>query len=42
MYEFSPFMVAASAYGRSRPLYGDVYTGGGYGEEVYYPIWVAA
>jgi hypothetical protein len=31
-----------SAYGGSRSLYGDVYTGGGHGERFYYPTWVTS
>jgi hypothetical protein len=42
VYGFAPFMVIASAFGGSRPLYGGVYTAGGYEEKVYYPTWVAA
>jgi hypothetical protein len=35
-------MVATSAIGGPRPLYGDVYTIGEFGQAVYYPTWVAA
>jgi hypothetical protein len=34
-------MVIASAFGGSRPIYGGVYTVGGYDEEVYSPTWIA-
>lgn len=35
-------MVVSTAYGESRPLYGGLYTIGGYGERYFYQIWVAA
>jgi hypothetical protein len=42
MHGFAPFMVLVAAYGGSRLLYGGVYMIGGYGEGVYYLIWVVA
>jgi hypothetical protein len=42
MYDFTPFMDLAAAYSGSRPLYGVVYTIGGYSEGFYYPKWVVA
>jgi hypothetical protein len=42
MYRYSPFMVTSSAGGESRPIYGGLYTVGGYGEGYFFPTWVAA
>jgi hypothetical protein len=42
MYDFAAFIVVTSAYGGSIPFSECVYTVEGYGEEVYYPTWVAA
>jgi hypothetical protein len=36
------FMVAASGYGKSQPLYGGVYTARGHGNYFYYATWVTA
>jgi hypothetical protein len=36
------FMVVTSTFGRSRPLYGGVYTIGEHGHGVYFPTWMAA
>nr|XP_045089534.1 uncharacterized protein LOC123497248 [Aegilops tauschii subsp. strangulata] len=41
MYRDSSFMVLSTTRGESRPVYGDVYTIGGYGEGYFYPAWVA-
>jgi hypothetical protein len=42
MYWYTPFMVTSAAGGASRPIYGDLYTIGGYGEGYFFPTWVAA
>ena len=35
-------MILSTTRGESRPVYGGVYTIGGYGEGYFYPTWVAA
>nr|XP_051206417.1 uncharacterized protein LOC127321418 [Lolium perenne] len=42
MYRYSPFVVTSSADGEPRPIYGGLYTVGGYGEGYFFPTWVAA
>nr|XP_051222973.1 allergen Asp f 7 homolog [Lolium perenne] len=42
MYRYSPFVVTSSASGEPRPVYGGLYTVGGYGEGYFFPTWVAA
>jgi hypothetical protein len=42
MYQYSLFMVTSSADGESRPIYGGLYTIGGYGEEYFFSTWVTA
>ncbi|XP_051208138.1 uncharacterized protein [Lolium perenne] len=42
MYMYSPFVVTSSASGEPRPVYGGLYTVGGYGEGYFFPTWVAA
>jgi hypothetical protein len=41
MYRYSPFVVTSSADGEPRPIYGGLYTVGGYGEGYCFPTWVA-
>jgi hypothetical protein len=40
MYSYSPFVVTSSASGEPIPVYGGLYTVGGYGEEYFFPTWV--
>jgi hypothetical protein len=42
MYWYAPFVVASSAYGEPRPIYGGLYMIRGYGEGYFFPTWVAA
>jgi hypothetical protein len=35
-------MVTSSTDGESRPIYEGLYTIGGYGEEYFFPTWMAA
>jgi hypothetical protein len=42
MDRYSPFVVTSSAARASRPIYGGLYTVGGYGEGYFFPTWVAA
>jgi hypothetical protein len=41
MYMYSLFMITSSADGASRPIYGGLYTVGGYGEEYFFSTWMA-
>jgi hypothetical protein len=42
MYHYAPFMVTSSMAREQRPIYGGLYTIGGYGEGYFFPTWVAA
>jgi hypothetical protein len=42
VYGFASFIVVAAAVEEPRPIYGIVYTVGGYGEEIFYSTWVDA
>jgi hypothetical protein len=42
MHSYSLFMVCSTEGGEPRPVYGGLYTVGGYGEGYFYPTWVAA
>ena len=42
MYMYSSFVVTSSAGGDPIPIYGGLYTVGGYGEEYFFPTWMAA
>jgi hypothetical protein len=42
VYQYSPFVVVSTAGGASRPVYGGLCTTGSYGEEYFFPTWVAA
>jgi hypothetical protein len=42
MYSYASFVVTSSAAGEQRPVYGGLYTTGGYGEGYFFPTWVAA
>jgi hypothetical protein len=42
MYRYAPFVVTSSAAGEQRPVYGGLYTTGGYGEGYFFPTWVTA
>jgi hypothetical protein len=42
MYQYASFVITSSAVGESLPIYGDLYTIGGYGEEYFFSTWVAA
>jgi hypothetical protein len=39
--QYSPFMVVSIEGGESRPVYGGLFTVGGYGEVCFFPAWVA-
>jgi hypothetical protein len=41
-YRYALFVVTSSAVGEQRPVYGGLYTTGGYDEGYFFPTWVAA
>jgi hypothetical protein len=42
IYSYSPFVVCILEGAEPRPVYGGLYTVGGYGEGYFFPIWVVA